>query len=139
MLVINDYSHLILIPDKEATFNDYQIRYPVEVKEGIATLYKAVRKIDNEYCSDYSREFKYPTSGKIEHECDPSIEESCSKGLHVSHLSWALAFSCNWDNRAILECQVPVDKIIVAKDCDGKVRTSELIVIRELNKSEYEN
>ena len=46
-----------------------------------------------------------------------------------------------WDSiqRVILECQVPIDKIVVAKDCDGKVRTSELIVVRELDKSEYEN
>ena len=139
-LVLNESSHLIVIPDQEATFEDYQKRYPVEVKDGVAKMYKSVRKnSNNEYYSDHSHSFKYPKEGKVTHECDPSIEESCSYGLHVSHLSWALNFSSGWENRAILECLVPVDKIVVAKDCDGKVRTSELVVVRELDKSEYES
>jgi len=37
---------------------------------------------------------------------------------------------------AILECEVPIKDIVVSKNCDGKVRTSQLKVVRELPQEE---
>jgi hypothetical protein len=37
----------------------------------------------------------------------------------------------------MLECEVAIKDIVVSKDTDGKVRTSKIKVIRELNKNEY--
>jgi hypothetical protein len=50
---------------------------------------------------------------------------------------WALKFGMDWDDMALIECEVPINKIIVPKDCDGKVRTSELKVLRIVPKEEY--
>lgn len=62
---------------------------------------------------------------------------SCVTGLHVSDLRFAKLFGNYWLDLAIIEVEVPIDKVVIAKDCDGKIRTSELKVIRELDKSEY--
>jgi hypothetical protein len=50
---------------------------------------------------------------------------------------WALNFGNSWNDMALLEVKVPIDKIVVSKDCDGKVRTSELTVLREVPVDEY--
>ena len=138
-VVLNDTSHLIVIPDPDTTFEDYKRRYPVIVDGEYAKVYKAVHKVDGEYQSNHNSNFRYEIGKVFTEQCNPSLEESCAAGLHVSHLTWALEFGKSWNDMAILECKVPVDKILVSKDCDGKVRTSELEVVRELDKSEYQN
>jgi hypothetical protein len=138
-VVLNDTSTLVIIPDKDTTFADYSKRYPVKVKGKTATLYKAVHKTaDGSYYADYDKSFKYEIGKKATQECNPSLDSSCTFGLHVSHFSFALNFGRGWTNLAILECSVPVAKIHVAKDCDGKVRTPELKVVREVPASEFE-
>jgi len=134
-LTLSKNSQLILVADFEATFESYQERYPVEVVDGIAVLYKAVHKReDGVFFSDYDKKFTYAIGEKKTHECSASTEQSCSVGLHVSHEDWVLNFGRDWSDLAILECHVPIDKIVVSKDCDGKIRTSELTVVREIGK-----
>jgi hypothetical protein len=140
-LVMSKNSHLVLLDTPKMkikpSFEEFKSIYPVKVKNGKATLYKAVHKRDGGYFSNHVSNFEYKIGEVKEHEIDPSIEDSCTKGLHVSHLDWAIKFGNEWGDMAILECEVKVKDIVVSKDCDGKVRTSRLKVIREVPKEEY--
>ena len=101
-------------------------------------MYKSVHKTkDGKFVSDKDRNFEYVIGEIKQHECDKSIEQSCTTGLHISHKMWALNFGKGWNDMALIEVKVPIDKIIVAKDCNGKVRTSELFVVREIPKEEW--
>jgi hypothetical protein len=113
------------------------------IKESANTLimYKAVRKNDekeNVFHADYDNNFKYYVGKKsTEKRCDTDITEDCGVGIHISHMQWALNFGRNWDDLAIIECEVPKDKCVVYEFSDGKIRTSELKVIREVPRSEW--
>jgi hypothetical protein len=136
-LVMSKNSHLIVIPDFKGTWEDYTNRYPVEVKRGKAIMYKAVHKIKGKYIADYDRKTEYVVGKTHTKDTAPREHGSCSYGLHVAHKSWARAFGSSWDDIALLECEVPVKSIVVADDCDGKVRTSTLKVLREVPESEW--
>ena len=136
-LVLNKESNLIVVPEFKPTFDDFKMRFPVEIKGSKAILYKAVHKKGEEYFSDYNCKFTYEVGKKYTHDNDPSTDDSCSYGLHISEKHWAIAFGNDWLDMALLECEVPIKKIVVAKDCDGKVRTSELKIIREVPKKEF--
>ena len=115
--------------ESKPDFDLYQKLYPVEKKSRKVIMYKAVHKVGGKYVSDYDRDFEYKIGETKTIEADKSNYNSCSHGIHVSHLEWALRFGRFWSDLAILKCSVPVNKIIVCKDCDGKVRTSELKVL----------
>ena len=137
-VVMNKDSYLKITPDFEPTFERYLKDYPVTIKSKKAILYKSVHKTkDGKYTADYDRRFTYKIGEKVTEICNQSTKNSCTQGLHVSHKSWARMFGMGWDDQAILECEVPIDKIVVSEDCDGKVRTSELKVIREVPKNEW--
>jgi len=119
------------------TFDFYKKMYPVEVKKTKAIFYKAVHKKDNEYFSDYDNSFKYEIGKSIETECDNNKDISCSQGIHISHKLWALKFGRGWDDLAILEVETNIKNIVVSKDCDGKIRTSKIKVLREVPKEQY--
>ena len=57
----------------------------------------------------------------------------------MSYVDWAIRFGLSQNVEAfrLLECAVPLDKIIVPENCDGKVRTSELTVLREVSRAEW--
>ena len=115
----------------------YSKLYPVDIENKKAIMYKAVHKIGEEYVSNCDSNFKYEI-GKVKTEiCSPSTDGSCSSGLHISHKRWALLFGKDWDNLAILEVEVEIKNIVVCSDCDGKVRTSKLKVLREVPKNEW--
>jgi len=118
------------------TFDMYKKLYPVEIKKTKAILYKAVHKINWEYVSDYDRDFKYEIWKTIKEKCNTNQDNSCGQWIHISHLKHAIVFGRGWDDMAILECEVPTKDIVVSKDCDWKVRTSQLKVLRELPKEE---
>jgi len=122
---------------EDTTFTMFSKLYPVDTNGKKAILYKAVHKINDKYIADYDETTEYIIGETKEIECDTSIEESCSKGIHLSHLNWARLFGKNWEDLAILECETNIKDIIVSKDCDGKVRTSKVKILRELNKDEY--
>ena len=136
---LNETSSLIIIPSIQGNFEVYSKSYPVKVSGGFARLYKAVHKDkDGKYRADYDKSFAYIISKKVTCECDQQTLQSCSFGIHVSHLQWAVNFGKSWDDLAILEMKVKVSDIVVSADCDGKVRTSAAIPIREVPKEEYE-
>jgi hypothetical protein len=137
-LDLSKHTTLVMLDELNTNFDSYQTFYPVEVKGESAIMYKAVHKQpDGIYTAHYDCSFTYEIGKKYTHECDPIESGSCSRGLHVSHKMWALKFGSGWDDMALLECEVPTGRILVSADCDGKVRTSELTVLREVPTSEY--
>jgi hypothetical protein len=140
-LVMNKESHLIILPDNtlatKPTAKEYLMRYGIETKGTKAIMYKAVHKKDGKYLSDKDSSFEYVIGQEKTEKCAPASEGSCSSGLHVSGKFWAFNFGRGWTDLAMLECEVAIKDIVVSKDTDGKVRTSKIKVIRELNKNEY--
>ena len=112
--------------------NDYLDFYEIKHTKTKATFYKAVRKIGNRYVSDWDSNFEY-IIGEIKEEiCDTDINEDCGRGIHISHLNWALDFGANWDNLAIIEVETKIKDIVVPLNTSGKVRTGEVKIIREV-------
>jgi hypothetical protein len=139
-ITVSKNTTLLVVPDEirePRTFVAYQNLFPVEVKKTKAILYKAVHKIDGKYIADYDKKTEYVVGKKTTGDISSQTDDSCSVGLHVSHKKWAITFGAGWNDCAVLECEVPISKIVVAKDTDGKCRTSELKVIRELPESEW--
>ena len=50
----------------------------------------------------------------------------------MAHLNWALNYGADWDNLAILEVETRLSDIVLPDDSDGKVRTSQVKVLREV-------
>jgi len=127
-LEIQGNARIVTPPD---TVQEYCEFYGIEIKDNQAMLYKAVKP---DYSTFYDSEFKYRIGKTFTNSCNNSRDVQCSFGLHVSHINWALEFgrSKDIDDFVVLECAVPVDKIIVPKNTDGKIRTSELTVLREV-------
>ena len=97
-------------------------------------LYKAVRKDDYGVLTSYwDSEFKYEI-GKTAHQAniDTDTDEACGVGLHVSTADFVLRNYANRECSVIIECEVPKDKTVVYRFSDGKIRTSELRVLREV-------
>ena len=142
-IILNESSQIIRF-DNFKTRQDldfYLKNFKVKKSEDGKSLimYKAVHKINGEYVSDYDKDFKYKIGNLYKEECSEQIDKSCDVGLHVSDLVFAINFGSNWENMAILEVIVPIETTVISKDCNGKIRTSELRVIREIEKEEYEN
>ena len=112
--------------------NDYIDFYGIKHTKTQATLYKAVHKIDGRYVSNYDKSFEYEIGKIIKAEIDPNTSETCGRGIHISHLYWALNFGSKWDDLAILEVTTRIDDIVCPENTDGKVRTSRVKVIREV-------
>jgi hypothetical protein len=121
---------------KKVSVSEYTDIFPVHTKGDKVILYKAVHKRDNKYFADYDKNYEYIIGVNVAKEFDDSKEKSCTKGIHVAHKLWAIRFG-SWDDVAILECEVDKKDIVVAKDCDGKVRARKINIIRELPKTEY--
>ena len=131
ILKLSKFSHLIVIPDFKPDFTTYKKHFPVEIKGKDVILYKAVHKKDGKYLSDRNS-LEYKIGETLEHKNDPSKEQSCSYGIHVAFKKWAISYGKEWKDFALLECAVPIKDIVVSKDCDGKVRTSTVKVLREV-------
>lgn len=106
--------------------------YGVKHTKTKAMFYKAVHKQDGIYKSSYNRSYSYKIGETKKEECDPSAQNACGKGLHIAHLDWALRFGERWGDLAILEVETKISDIVMPTDTDGKVRTSELKVLREV-------
>ena len=112
--------------------NEYIDFYGIKHTKTQATLYKAVHKIDGHYVSHYDKSVEYEIGKIIKAEIDPNTSKTCGRGIHISHLNWALTFGSKWDDLAILEVTTRIDDIVCPKNTDGKVRTSRVKVIREV-------
>ncbi|WP_293969777.1 hypothetical protein [uncultured Ruminococcus sp.] len=111
--------------------------YGIKHDKTTAVFYKAVHKVDNEFISNYDKGFRYTIGDKVaETHCSTEVTDDCGKGIHISHLAWALDFGRNWSNLAILELEVKIKDIIVPINTDGKVRVPEAKVLREVPLSE---
>lgn len=128
-------AHEILMPKDVYNFLHF---YKIKHNETTATFYKAVRKTsDGVYYSDRCPEFIY-TIGKYKEEvCDTNIYELCASGIHISSLDWALWYSADWENCAILEVETNIEDIVIPLYSEGKVRTSKVKVIREVPPEEW--
>ena len=119
------------------TTEEYLNFYDIETDGKTAILYKAVHKQGNEYVSNYNRTFKYIIGELItEPECGTDVHENCGKGIHASHLRWALNFGKSWSDLAILALEVEIKDIIMPLNSNGKVRVPKAKVIREVPLSE---
>ncbi len=137
-IVMSKTCQLIIIPDFKPNFKDYSLRFPSILKnKSTGIFYKAVHKLGDKYFSHHDSGFEYIIGEKHTNKCDQRQDNSCSFGLHVSDKGWALGFGMGWANMALIECEVAIKNIVVSKDCDGKVRTSELKVVREVPKEEW--
>ena len=107
--------------------------YGIKHTKTKAIFYKAIRK-DEEgiYRSDYRSNFTYKIGEKKQEECDTDIYDNCSYGIHIAHLNWALQFGDDWEDLAILEVETKISNIVMPENTNGKVRTSEIKVLREV-------
>ncbi|MDD4564801.1 MAG: hypothetical protein PHE79_04920 [Eubacteriales bacterium] len=119
--------------------DDYIEYFGIEERNGNLILYKSVHaEGEGVYHSDHDGRFKYRLREiSTEESIDRNIQVDCRRGIHVSHLHWALMYGRYWNDLAIIECEVPRDKCIVPEFSDGKIRTSELNVIREVPREEW--
>jgi len=130
-LTISGNARIVTLPQTVQEYCDF---YGITVKDGAAILYKGVRP---DMVSFYDNSFKYSIGATATNKCDWDVNDQCSYGLHVSHLHWALNFMRDKREFAILECAVPLNKIVIPTNTDGKVRTSELTVLREVPPEEW--
>ena len=129
-ILLNGNARTVFMPKNIHEFMDF---YGIKHTKTRGTFYKAVRKSANgEYVSSHSRTFTYTVGETAKNDCDQDARRDCSFGLHISHLGWALDFGRGWDRLAILEVESKISDIVTPTATDGKVRTSELKVIREV-------
>ena len=121
---------------EDNTLDMYLQLYPIEKKWKNLIFYKSVRNIDGEYCSNWASDFKYVIGKTKTEKVEMNDNDSCTAGIHISDKSWAIAFGAWWSNQALLELEVSPKDIVVSKDCNGKVRTSKVKVLREVPKEE---
>ena len=122
-------SRIVEMPKSVIEFLDF---YGIRHTKTKAIMYKAVRKTNNGYVSDYDNSFCYEI-GKIKKEtCDNNVFNVCSNGIHIAHLNWALSFGRDWKDLAILEVESKISDIVLPVESDGKVRTCQIKVLREL-------
>ena len=113
--------------------DEYVDFYRIENSNGKAKLFKAVRKRNGVYRSDWDANFVYTIGESVaaDNFCtDPN--EDCGHGIHMSYLDWCLAYGSSWPDLAILEVEVDMGTVIVPKCGSGKVRAPSCKVIREV-------
>lgn len=106
--------------------------YGIKHDKKKAIFFKAVHHTEKGYISDHDPDFMYPISEVVKNECDPRVYDDCSYGIHIAHRSWCLDFGRNWSDLAIIEVETDIDKIVLPNGSTGKVRTSEVKVLREI-------
>ena len=115
------------------TIEEYVSFYGIKHNKKTGHFFKAVRRSeDGTLYSDYNASFRYVVGETAREVCDPDVTEECSYGIHISHLDWALGFGSDWSNLAIIEVETDLDKVVVPFAGNGKVRTSEVKVLREV-------
>ena len=111
---------------------DFMNFYDIKHDKKKAKFFKAVHKDAHGYFSDYNTDFRYVIGATIKENCDTNTGRNCSFGIHIAHRAWALDYGRNWSDLAIIEVETDIDKIVLPEMTDGKVRTSEITVLREV-------
>ena len=115
------------------TIDEYVSFYGIKHDKKTGHFFKAVRRSeDGTLYSNYNASFRYVVGETAREVCDSDVTEECSYGIHISHLDWALGFGSDWSNLAIIEVETDLDKVVVPIAGNGKVRTSEVKVLREV-------
>ena len=115
------------------TIGEYVDFYGIENSNGKAKLFKAVRKRDGVYLSNWDADFVYTIGKSVAADgfcTDPN--EDCGHGIHMAHLNWCLAYGNCWTDLAILEVEADMSTVVVPKYGSGKVRAPSCKVIREV-------
>ncbi len=99
--------------------------------EIMATYYKAVRKKNGKYISNYDDKTEYVVGEEISVKTNTNPDTVAAKGLHVASLEFAKRWGDGWKDVAILELQVNIHDVIVPDALD-QVRASKLKVVREV-------
>ena len=115
------------------SIDEYVNFYGIENSNGKAKLFKAVRKSDGLYRSDWDSDFVYTIGKSVVADgfcTDPN--EDCGQGIHMAYLGWCLEYGSCWPDLAILEVEVDMSTVVVPKYGSGKVRAPSCKVIREV-------
>ena len=115
------------------SIDEYVDFYGIENSNGKAKLFKAVRKHDGVYRSDWDADFVYTIGESVAADgfcADPN--ENCGRGIHMAYLDWCLAYGNCWTDLAILEVEADMSTVVVPKFGSGKVRAPSCKVIREV-------
>jgi hypothetical protein len=126
---ISGNARIVYMPKSIIEFCDF---YGIKHTKTKATFYKAVRKDGDIYFSDYDSDFIYEVGKTKSEKCDDNKSENCGQGIHIAPLNWVLNYGTDWHNRAILEVETKLSDIVLPDDTDGKVRTSQVKVLREI-------
>lgn len=129
---INASSNARVVHDPH-TIDEYVDFYGIENSNGKAKLFKAVRKHDGVYRSDWDADFVYTIGESVAADgfcADPN--ENCGRGTHMAYLDWCLAYGNCWTDLAILEVEADMSTVVVPKCGSGKVRAPSCKVIREV-------
>ena len=129
---INASSNARVVHDPH-TIDEYVDFYGIENSNGKAKLFKAVRKHDGVYHSDWDADFVYTIGESVAADgfcTDPN--EDCGRGIHMAYLDWCLAYGNCWTDLAILEVEADMSTVVVPKCGSGKVRAPSCKVIREV-------
>ena len=115
------------------SIDEYVDFYGIENSNGKAKLFKAVRKRDGLYRSDWDSDFMYTIGKSVVADgfcTDPN--EDCGHGIHMAYLNWCLVYGSSWPDLAILEVEVDMSTVVVPRYGSGKVRAPSCKVIREV-------
>ena len=129
---INASSNARVVHDPH-TIDEYVDFYGIENSNGKAKLFKAVRKHDGVYRSNWDADFVYTIGESVAADgfcADPN--EDCGRGIHMAYLDWCLAYGNCWTDLAILEVEADMSTVVVPKCGSGKVRAPSCKVIREV-------
>ena len=129
---INASSNARVVHDPH-TIDEYVDFYGIENSNGKAKLFKAVRKHNGVYRSDWDTDFVYTIGESVAADgfcADPN--ENCGRGIHMAYLDWCLAYGNCWTDLAILEVEADMSTVVVPKCGSGKVRAPSCKVIREV-------
>ena len=129
---INASSNARVVHDPH-TIDEYVDFYGIENSNGKAKLFKAVRKHDGVYRSDWDANFVYTIGESVAADgfcADPN--ENCGRGIHMAYLDWCLEYGNCWTDLAILEVEADMSTVVVPKCGSGKVRAPSCKVIREV-------
>ena len=111
----------------------YIEHHDIECVDGKVKLYKAVRKNEGKYVSDWDCDFEYKIGEvAVSDSFTTNPNEACGHGIHMAHKAWAVNYGRNWNNLAILELETDANGIIVPTNSDGKVRAASALVLREV-------
>ena len=128
-----------VIPRTIAEFGEYLIDGCIaEARGECVILYKAVEKKNEKYLYFSGGNYFEYKIGEMKCENDPSPKTLFSYGLHVGCKDWE-SQKLKWENFVLLECEVPMKKIVIPDDFHGAVRSSEMRVLREVEKDISDN